>query len=108
MTTLIMFIVVISMNKLSYFADVTQINLLTLLLIAFTTGGVAIFIYYYGLKRVPASKSTIYELAMPATVIIGEFLIYGETLLPGQWLGTVLLLFAMYKVVSAKVVHQPE
>lgn len=108
MTTLIMFIIVFSMNKFQYFADITQINLLTLILIAFTTGGVAIFIYYYGLKMVPASKSTIYELAMPATVIAGEFLIYGKTLFPGQWLGTVLLLFAIYKIVSTKVAHQPE
>ena len=108
MTTFIMFLIVLSMNKFSAFADLTQINLLTLLLIAFTTGGVAIFIYYFGLKKVTASKSTIYELAFPVTAIIGEFLIYGKALSPGQWLGAIILLFAMYKVVSTKVKHQPE
>ena len=107
MTTLIMFVIVLSLNKLQFFADITQANILTLLLIAFTTGGVAIFIYYFGLKRVPASKSTIYELAFPATAIIGEYLIYGEILGPGQWVGAAILLFSMYKVVSVRIKNQP-
>jgi len=34
-------------------------------IIALTTGGTAIFIYYWGLKRVTAAQSTIYELMFP-------------------------------------------
>jgi len=106
-TTLIMFIIVISTGRIQNVAAFTPANFLTLLLIAFSTGGVAIFIYYYGLKHVTASKSTIYELAFPATAIILEFLIYGKTLSIGQWLGTALLLAAIYKIVSSKVESQP-
>ncbi len=106
-TTLIMFMIVISTGRLQNVAAFTPANFLTLLLIAFSTGGVAIFIYYYGLKHVTASKSTIYELAFPATAIILEFIIYGKMLSVGQWLGTALLLAAIYKIVSAKVESQP-
>lgn len=106
-TTLIMFLIVAGTGKISALSEVTTGNILTLILIALTTGGVAIFIYYYGLKRVAASKSTIYEMVFPATSIILEFLIYGKTLSPGQWMGAILLLFAIYKVVSAKIKTQP-
>jgi drug/metabolite transporter (DMT)-like permease len=106
-TTLIMFLIVISTGRIQYFADVAPANIATLLLIAFSTGGVAIFIYYYGLKRVTASKSTIYELTFPATAIILEFALYGKTLSIGQWLGTAMVILAIYKIVSAKVESQP-
>ncbi len=106
-TTLIMFLLILFTNRFSAFAELTTANVLTLVLIAFSTGGVAIFIYYFGLKRVHASKSTIYELSFPATAIILEFLIYGKTLSAGQWLGTMLLLFSVYKIVSARVSNQP-
>lgn len=102
-TTLIMFVLILVTGKLPLFAAVKTINVLTLLLIAFTTGGVAIFIYYFGLKRVPATKSTIYELAFPVTAIILEFLIFHKTLNIGQWIGAALLLFAIIKVAGAKV-----
>lgn len=106
-TTLIMFLIVVSTGKVGSFAAFTTANYLTFLLIAFSTGGVAIFIYYFGLKRVTASKSTIYELTFPATAIILEFVIYGKTLSIGQWLGTAVLLFAIYKITSAGVESQP-
>jgi drug/metabolite transporter (DMT)-like permease len=106
-TTLIMLLIILATGRIQNFADVAPANIMTLLLIAFSTGGVAIFIYYYGLKRVTASKSTIYELAFPATAIILEYVIYGKTLSIGQWLGTAMLLFAIYKIVSVKVKGQP-
>ncbi len=103
LTTLLMFILVLATGSLPKFAAVTSANVLTLLLIAFTTGGVAIFIYYYGLKWVPATKSTIYELAFPATAIVLEFFIFHKTLNIGQWIGAAVLLFAVIKVAGAKV-----
>lgn len=102
-TTLIMFLIIAATGSFGKFAAVEPANIATLLLIAFTTGGAAIFIYYYGLKHVPASKSTIYELAFPITAIIMEFVIYGRTLSPVQWLGAALMLFSIYKIVSVKV-----
>ncbi|MFH1237534.1 MAG: EamA family transporter [Candidatus Aenigmatarchaeota archaeon] len=106
-TTLILLLIITATNRFDKFAAVEPANIATLLLIAFTTGGVAIFIYYYGLKHVPASKSTIYELAFPITAIILEFAIYGKTLSLVQWLGAAFMLFSIYKIVSVKVESQP-
>jgi drug/metabolite transporter (DMT)-like permease len=66
-----------------------------LLLIAFSTGAVALAIYYYGLKRVPASHSTLYELAWPLSAMIFDYVAHREFLAPTQYVGAVLLLTAM-------------
>lgn len=73
LTSLIL-IPIIAMQGLS-FAAVTSHDMLIVLIIALTTGGTAIFIYYYGLKRVTASNSTIYELAFPVTIVILDYFV---------------------------------
>jgi len=68
------------------------------LLIIFSTGAPAIFIYYYGLHHISASVATICELAFPLTAVVLEYLVYGKLLDPVQWTGVVLLLFSIIKV----------
>ena len=63
--------------------------------VALTTGIFGIFIYYYGLKRIMASRSTIYELMFPVSSIFLEWLIHDKTLNIGQWFGTIVLFTAM-------------
>lgn len=67
-------------------------------IIALTTGGTAIFIYYWGLKRVPASRSTILEMAFPVGAILFEFLIHGQLLTTGQWVGAFAVFFAIVMI----------
>jgi len=55
-------------------------------------------LYYYGLKWITASVSTICELAFPLSAVVLEFLIRGNILSLAQWGGTALMLYAMYKV----------
>lgn len=71
-------------------------------LIAMTTGATAIFIYYWGLKRVLASRSTIYELMFPVSSIILEYLIHKKILNLGQWFGAVLIMAAIIAIVRLK------
>ncbi len=66
-----------------------------ILLIVFTTGSVALFIYYYGLKQVKASHSTIYELFWPLSAVAIDWLIRGRVLSPMQFVGGVILIFAI-------------
>lgn len=65
---------------------------ITILIIVFSTGSVALFIYYFGLKKVPASHATIYELFWPLTAVIFDWILKGHVLQPVQILGAVLLL----------------
>ncbi len=69
---------------------------ITILIIVFSTGSVALFIYYFGLKKVPASHATIYELFWPLTAVIFDWVLKGHVLQPMQILGAVLLLGASF------------
>ena len=77
---------------------VTGVQLLTLSAIAFSTGMVALWIYYRGLKTTPASVSAIVELAFPATAVLIDYFLYHTTLALSQYLAGTALLFAVYQV----------
>lgn len=83
----------------------SQINwdiMMVFIIIALTTGGTAIFIYYYGLKRVLASRATILELMYPVSAIILEYFYHDKTLNTGQWFGAVIVLLAIIIIVRLK------
>ena len=58
----------------------------------------AIFLYYYGLKKISASVAAICELAFPLTAVLLEYFIRGNILGPIQWVGVAILLFSILKV----------
>ncbi len=97
-SSILMLLLVIVFSEYTAFSKITSNQMLIFLLIAFTTGGPAIFLYYYGLKNVTASSSTILELAFPLTAIILEYLIHGKMLSLVQWVGVILLIFSITKV----------
>lgn len=76
----------------------------TLLLITFSTGMVALLLYYYGLKKIPARITTICELVWPASAIFIDFFLYNKSLSLTQWIGVVFLLLAIYKVTASRPV----
>lgn len=73
-------------------------------IIALASGVFSLFLYYYGLQYTKASIATIAELGYPlAAVVVNAYFIAGIAqpgttlgLYLGQWLGSVLLLFALY------------
>lgn len=76
---------------------------LTLAGITLSTGMVALAIYYYGLRSVHASSATILELAWPISAIFLDYALLGNSLTATQWLGTLVLLFAMYHISRLEV-----
>ncbi|MCG2687086.1 DMT family transporter [Candidatus Parcubacteria bacterium] len=101
-TSLIMLLVVIGTGNIN---NINQINLhqfITFLIIVFSTGGLAIFLYYYGLKQVTASVSSICELGFPVSAILFEYLIRGNVLSWAQWIGAIILGYSIYKVSAMK------
>lgn len=97
-SSIIMLIIVLPLGQLPQIAEVTTDQFLIFLLIAFTTGGAAIFLYYYGLKIVTASVATICEMAFPLTAVILEYLLRDNILDPVQWIGVAILLYSIFKV----------
>ncbi len=69
-----------------------------LLIIALSTGMVALWIYYRGLKHTPVSVSTILELAFPLTAVLIDIFLYKTFLAPSQYLAATVLIYAIYRV----------
>ena len=70
-----------------------------IILITFSTGLVALAIYYYGLKRIPASRSTLLELMWPVSALVIS-MARGESLAITQWIGAAALLVIMWFVIQ--------
>ena len=80
------------------FGSVTRTQWLIVAIIGVTTGSGAIFLYYYGLSRVPASVSAICELCLPLTAILLDYWINKSVLGGWQWLGAFLLITSILRV----------
>lgn len=96
-TALLMFFVVLFSGEFTEISNVTSHNWSILILISLTTGTLAILLYYYGLKTVKASHSTLVELFFPITTIILDYFVNGVILSPIQWISAFVMIFAILK-----------
>lgn len=76
--------------------NVSQLNLL--ILIAVSTGMVALLIYYKGLAKTPVHISTILELTFPFVAILLDFIVNHTVLSFTQWFAAIILVFSIYKI----------
>lgn len=97
-STIVMIIIVLSLGEFHTISSITHKQWIVFLIIAFTTGGPAIFLYYYGLKSTPASISAICELSFPLTAVLLEYFVHRNMLTLVQWIGVSLLLTGILKV----------
>ncbi|MCZ7609830.1 MAG: DMT family transporter [Ignavibacterium sp.] len=95
---IIMLVIASSTGDISNIKDITTKQTVIFLIIAFTTGGSAIFLYYYGLKRISASVASICELAFPLTAVVLDYFVHNNILSPVQWIGTGVLIISILKV----------
>jgi len=89
------FLFILGQNQTKVLFTLTQPQWMTLLLITFSTGMVALLFYYYGLKKTPARITTLCELVWPASAIFIDYFMFHKSLSPTQILGVLLLLFAI-------------
>ncbi len=101
-TSGIMLLITISSGSIAEIGNVSTTQVFIFLLIAFSTGGPAIFLYYYGLKNISASSSTIFELAFPLTAVLLEYFVHGNILSLSQWVGVAILMFSMFMIAKIK------
>ncbi|NCN82994.1 MAG: DMT family transporter [Candidatus Pacebacteria bacterium] len=85
-------------GQMASFAQVTSGQLGTLFVIALSTGMVALYIYYQGLKRVEAKVSTMLELTFPLLAVVLDAFVYHVFLSPPQIVAAVVLLFAIVQI----------
>jgi drug/metabolite transporter (DMT)-like permease len=97
-SAVILLIIAGSIGDINSFGTVSNHQWMIFFIIAFTSGGLAIFLYYYGLKNISASVATICELAFPLTAIVLEYFIRDNILSLIQWFGVLLLIVSILKV----------
>lgn len=66
-------------------------DLPALVLLAAVPGLAALLLYYRGLSRTPATAATLAELAFPLSAVTINYVAFGTSLSPTQWLGIALL-----------------
>lgn len=97
-TTVIMLVLVVASGQYLEIYNTTQTNWLFLVIIGLTTGSGAIFVYYYGLRRVKAIIATISELLFPISAILFDYLINGSILSPVQLVSAAIMVFAIIQL----------
>lgn len=98
LTPLFALLFVIATGTSSSLTQLTAEEWQALGVIVFSTGLVALSLYYYGLKLVPARHSTLYELVWPASAVFIDYFYFGNALSYSQLAGVGLLLIVIYRV----------
>ena len=101
-TASLMLIIASLTRAITQIGQISSKQVFLFLLIAFTTGGPAIFLYYYGLKKISASVATICELAFPLTAVILEYVTRENILHYVQWIGVAILFTSILRVSRLK------
>ncbi len=73
-----------------------------LVLIAVSTGMVALLIYYKGLAKTPVHISTILELTFPFIAILLDMIVNHTVLSISQWIASFVLVFSIYQIAKLR------
>ncbi|MCX6752336.1 MAG: EamA family transporter [Candidatus Nomurabacteria bacterium] len=91
-------VIILMIPAIKYFSTLPSVSIdvwRTLAIIVFTSGAVAMYLYYYGLKKIPASLATLCELAWPFSAVIFDYVFNHNVLSTTQIAGAVLLFIAV-------------
>ena len=100
LTAVLSLFFVIGSSSAGAISALTQTQFFYLLAITFSTGLVALLIYYYGLQRVAASRAAILELAWPLSAVLIGWLFLHQGLTITQTFGAIILLAITYLLLN--------
>ena len=98
-TALMVLVLVLFNNTFSQFKTITSLQWELFALIVLTSGAGAMFIYYFGLRKVSASAATILELFWPFSAIILDY-VFNKNILTSVQIIAVFALLAAFTRVS--------
>ncbi len=105
-TTIMALIFILAAKQLTSISEMEPLHWKLLILIVFSSGALSMFIYYFGLKRIPASVATIFELVWPLSAVALDFIINKNTLNGIQYLSSAVLLLSFFMIVRRKAVKE--
>lgn len=97
-TALILLPYILASGRLQQIEQTTATNWLIFIVIGLTTGSGAIFLFYYGLRKVKASVATICELFFPLSAILFDYLFNDARLTVIQWVSALVMIFAIVQL----------
>lgn len=89
-TGVVALLIIISSGNFSDIYSLSLENYKTIIIIVFTSGSIALLIYYYSLQSLAASHTTIYELVWPLSAVLIDWLIRGKALSLAQMIGAII------------------
>lgn len=101
-TMLLALIFILVGGQFKSIPDMQMIHWKLLILIVFSSGALSMFIYYFGLKRIPASVATIFELVWPLSAILLDFIINKNALNATQYIAAAFLLLSFFMIIKRK------
>lgn len=84
-----------------YFKNLSAVNgtqWSTLVIIVFTSGAMAMWLYYFGLKKITASLATLCELMWPVSAVIFDYFLNHNVLSATQIIGAVVLIVSVTRI----------
>lgn len=99
-TSLLALIAIILVGSFEPFFTFEALHYKLFWIIVFTSGAGALFLYYYGLKKVSASSATIFELAWPLSWIFFDWYFNGNVLSPLQIVFSLILLLSFFMIIE--------
>ena len=88
-------LIITSSGNISGIYTLSIENYKAIIVIVFTSGSIALSIYYYGLQHLAASHTTIYKLVWPLSAVLIDWLIRGKTLSLAQMIGAIILVLSI-------------
>lgn len=82
--------------------SVTILHWKLLFVIVFTSWAWALFLYYFWLRKIPASTATIFELAWPLSSIYFDYKFNGNILTSTEILFSIILIFSFFMIILWK------
>jgi len=113
-TALMGLILIMANGTIFEFSQLSSKHWSLLALIVLTSGAGAMFIYYFGLRRISASAATILELFWPFSALVLDYIFNKNYLNVTQAIAALVLLFVFFKISSldrpktiftARVIH---
>lgn len=102
LTTILAFITLLIFWSFADFWNLEIIHWQLLWIIVFTSGAWALFLYYYWLKKVSASASTIFELAWPLSAIFFDYIFHDNIMNSTQIIFSIILIFSFFMIIKEK------
>ncbi len=97
-TSAIMFFFMLFFGDFGQLQATSTSNWIFIAIICLTTGSGAIFLYYYGLRKVQAIMATVSELLFPISAIVFDYLINGSVFSAVQWISAAVMVFAIIRI----------